>query len=306
MIPAVAACFVALTAAVLYPKLRTQTPEIIPPPAVGTETTTRTTSCQESTAFTTAAPESKTSTTQTTAHPASVTSRTATTAMTVTVHTTAQTTQSTASVGTTAPRQTAASERTEPQQTDQPATTTQKQTKAPVHTGSTNVTTVTTTEPQPVTIEVPLWTGYIIDESSIWDEVPGEGKMDFQSWFRVFPSVQPDPFFGLSDQYELFYEEFSVPQEFDLTQNRCLEITIQTAYTKTAVIGCRYTQNGLTLTVAYLEGGGFANQNIRYAIPLPDELNVLPENCCAEFVPVTDETEYQALLTNSLTVEMDD
>lgn len=45
MIPAVAACFIALIAAAVYPKLRSQTPEITEPPAeiITTETTTQNT-----------------------------------------------------------------------------------------------------------------------------------------------------------------------------------------------------------------------------------------------------------------------
>ena len=52
MIPAVAACFIALIAAAVYPKLRSQTPEITEPPAeiITTETTTQNTA--ETTAMT--------------------------------------------------------------------------------------------------------------------------------------------------------------------------------------------------------------------------------------------------------------
>ena len=289
-ISAVAACIVLMISAAVYPKLRTQTPEIVSSPTVVSETTVATTTQQERTDFTTATPESKSSTTQTTAHPASVTSRTTTTA-TVTMHTTAQNTLATASVGTTAPRQTAAPERTETPQTDQPATTTQKQTTKPVLIGSTTVTTVTTTAPQPEPLTVPLWTGYVIYPGGIWDEPPY-----FHSSFRWLPS----------NQYEFLREEFDIPPEFDLTQNQCLEITIQTAYAKAAIVGCHYKENGLTFTIGYLENSRFTDQILRYAIPVPENLSVSPDSCIAKYVEMTDEEMYQALLTNSLTVEMDD
>ena len=44
---------------------------------------------------------------------------------------------------------------------------------------------------------------------------------------------------------------------------------------------------------------------VRYAIPLPENLTVEPENCTVEYVTVTDESEYQALLTDSLSFELD-
>lgn len=296
-ISAVAACVVLLIAAVIYPKLRTQTPETVPP-AVVTETTTRTTSWQESIAFTTTTPEPQTSTAQMTALSASVTSRTAKTSVMVTMHTTSQTSDVTASTGTTTPCQTAASEKTEPPQTDQPANTTQKQTKTLIHTDITTITTITTNAPQPEPLIVPLWKGAVI--GSIY-----EGEPLFNCSFQLFSSIQPDPFFGLSNPYDLLREEFEIPQEYDLEQDSFMEISVTTAYKETAITGCRYTQNGLTLTVAYLENDVFSNQTIRYAIPIPENLTILPENCNAEYIAVTDESEYQALLTDSLIFELD-
>ena len=91
----------------------------------------------------------------------------------------------------------------------------------------------------------------------------------------------------------------------DLTQEPLLDITIITGYKNTAVTGCRYTQNGLKLTVSYLKTNEISDYTVRYAIPIPENLTVEPENCTVEYVAMTDESEYQALLTDSLCFELD-
>ena len=78
-----------------------------------------------------------------------------------------------------------------------------------------------------------------------------------------------------------------------------------TGYKNTAVTGCRYTQNGLNLTVSYLKTNEISEYTVRYAIPIPENLTVEPENCTVEYVAMTDESEYQALLTDSLIFELD-
>lgn len=274
IIPAVAACFIALIAAAVYPKLRTQMPEITEPPVMNSETTAP---------VTTASGQTMQIVTQTSAQ--SVTENAQTTAA---VSATVYTTANTESAETKAP-ETDLKTVTEPEQTELPAVT--------EHTAeSSRPETTAATEPHTVTI--PLWKGNVI--GLIYDEEPL-----FNCSFQLFSSAQPDPFFGLTDPYDLLREEFAIPQEFDPEQNPCMEISLTTAYKNTAVTGCRYTQNGLTLTVAYLENGGLSNQIIRYAIPIPDNLTILPENCNAEYIALTDEAVYQALLTDSLSFEHD-
>lgn len=274
IIPAVAACFIALIAAAVYPKLRMQMPEVTGSPEMTAETTV---------AVTTASEQTMQITTQISAK--SVTENAQTTAaVSATVYTTANTESAKAK-----DPETDMQTVTEPKQTEQPAVTERTaESSGPEMT--------VTTEPYQVTI--PLWKGNVI--GLIYEEEPV-----FNCTFQLFSTVQPDPFFGLTNPYNLLREEFAIPQEFDPEKNSCMEISVTTAYKNTAVIGCRYTQNGLTLTVAYLENGGLSNQIIRYAIPIPDNLTILPENCNAEYIALTEEAVYQALLTDSLSFEPD-
>ena len=272
-VTAIAASIVLLIAAAVYPKLRIQVPEVTEPP-VTAETTA---------AVTTASGQTIQSVTQTSAQ--SVTENVQTTAA---VSATVCTTANTESADTKEP-ETDLQTVTEPEQTELPAMTERTA-------ESSRPETTVTTESHSVTI--PLWKGNVI--GLIYEEEPL-----FNCSFQLFSSAQLDPLFGLTDPYDLLREEFAIPQEFDPEKNSCMEISVTTAYKNTAVIGCRYTQNGLTLTVAYLENGGLSNQIIRYAIPIPDNLTIIPENCNAEYIALTDEAVYQALLTNSLSFEPD-
>ena len=270
-ISAAAACIVLLIAAAVYPKLRMQTPEITEPPAatVTTETTV------QNTAETTAVTMYTTAVRQDATHqtPAETVSQTVT--ETVTDAFTDPVETQTDSVSELQPQ-------TEPTMISTAITETVQQ--------------------QPDTMTVPLWKGSVSGSPSdiILDEIP-----DFSCLFRRLPLEQPDPFFEISSQYELLREEFSIPQDFDLTKEPLLDITIITGYKNTAVTGCRYTQNGLNLTVSYLKTNEISEYTVRYAIPLPDNLTVEPENCTAEYVALTDEDAYQALLTDSLSFELD-
>ena len=270
-ISAAAACIVLLIAAAVYPKLRMQTPEITEPPAatVTTETTV------QNTAETTAVTMYTTAVRQDATHqtPAETVSQTVT--ETVTDAFTDPVETQTDSVSELQPQ-------TEPTMISTAITETVQQ--------------------QPDTMTVPLWKGSVSGSPSdiILDEIP-----DFSCLFRRLPLEQPDPFFEISSQYELLREEFSIPQDFDLTKEPLLDITIITGYKNTAVTGCRYTQNGLNLTVSYLKTNEISEYTVRYAIPLPDNLTVEPENCTAEYVALTDEDAYQALLTDSLIFELD-
>lgn len=265
-ISAAAACIVLLISAALYPKLHVETPEIIAPPAATTETTA---------AATTEPP-----------HP----SETQTTAATILPETTtvvsASTTASTTAAETEVPIQTAISTMTQPPHTTQ--TTSRLPLLTTVSASTTEIQTTITydTTAAPIPEPVPLWRGDVMTASGEWFELP-----ELACMFRYFPA----------EQYEILREEFSIPQEADLTQ--CLLMTVQTGYTDTAIVGCKYAQNGLILQIAYLETGAHAAQTMRFAIPIPEYLLIAPENCTAEFIPMTDETAYQALLTDSLYIE---
>ena len=270
-ISAAAACIVLLIAAAVYPKLRIQTPEITEPPAaiVTAETTA------QNTAETTAV------TVYTTAVSMKTTHRT-------TAETVSQTVTETVTDAFTDPVETQTDSVSELQPQTEPTMI------------STAIT--ETVQQQPETMTVPLWKGSVSGSPSelIIDEGP-----NFSCLFRRFPFEQPDPFFEISSQYDRLREEFSIPQDFDLTQEPLLDITIITGYKDTAITGCHYTQNGLKLTVSYLKTNEISEYTVRYAIPLPENLTVEPENCTVEYVTVTDESEYQALLTDSLSFELD-
>ena len=270
-VSAIAACIVLLISAAIYPKLRIQTPEITEPPAaiVTTETTAQT------------AAETTAVTVYTTAVSMKTTHRT-------TAETVSQTVTETVTDAFTDPVETQTDSVSELQPQTEPTMI------------STAIT--ETVQQQPDTMTVPLWKGSVSGSPSdiILDEIP-----DFSCLFRRLPLEQPDPFFEISSQYELLREEFSIPQDFDLTKEPLLDITIITGYKNTAVTGCRYTQNGLNLTVSYLKTNEISEYTVRYAIPLPDNLTVEPENCTAEYVALTDEDAYQALLTDSLIFELD-
>ncbi|MBR6718598.1 MAG: hypothetical protein IKI77_09700 [Oscillospiraceae bacterium] len=274
-LPAIAACLVIGLTAAIYPKLRTQTPEITEPPAAIVTTAATVRSTAETTAETTAVTSPTTAVSRTTA-------RSATGATEIPVLT------ETVAVTDTEPDPVQTDIRTESRQETEPAIVT---------------TVMTETEPQhSETLTVPLWKGDTLCSASeiIIDEEP-----NFSCLFRRLPFEQPDPFFALTGQYEILREEFSIPQDFDLTQEPLLDITIITGYRDTAVTGCRYTQNGLKLTISYLKTNEVSEYTVRYAIPLPENLTVEPQNCTAEYVAVTDKSEYQALLTDSLCFELD-
>ncbi len=272
-VSAIAACIVLLISAAIYPKLRIQTPEITEPPAaiVTTETTAQT--AAETTTMTVYA-------TYTTAVRQDATHQT-------TAATVSQTVTETVTDAFTDPVETQTDSVSELQPQTEPTMI------------STAIT--ETVQQQPETMTVPLWKGSVSSPSElIIDEEP-----NFSCLFRSFPFEQPDPFFEIPSQYDRLREEFSIPQDFDLTQEPLLDITIITGYKDTAVTGCRYTQNGLNLTVSYLKTNEISEYTVRYAIPLPENLKVEPENCTVEYVALTDESEYQALLTDSLSFELD-
>ena len=270
-LPAIAACLVIGIFAAVYPKLRIQTPEITEPPAatITTETTA------QNTAETTAVTVYTTAVRQDATHQ-------------TTAETVSQTVTETVTDVFTDPVETQTDSVSELQPQTEPTMI------------STAIT--ETVQQQPETMTVPLWKGSVSGSplDIILDEIP-----DFSCLFRRLPFEQPDPFFEISSQYELLREEFSIPQDFDLTQEPLLDITIITGYKDTAITGCRYTQNGLNLTVSYLKTNEISEYTVRYAIPLPENLTVEPENCTVEYVALTDEDAYQALLTDSLSFELD-
>ena len=278
-VSAVAACVVLLIAAAIYPKLRIQAPEIAAPPESVAEVITTTTTVSEFGEH----PD-----TQTTISPIQTTFA----SVTATVNTTASVAATVAITETDASVQTDISTDAKPPQTDVTVITDSPKTDVSITKTTVTIETTAFTEQHIETtdhsvipviiedpvIEVPLWKGIVMYPESVanphLDSHVSLCTGDIDAWMRTL---------------------YGIPQDFDLTQNRCLLIDIDTAYSKAVIIGCRQTPNGLTLIVAYLEDGTNLNKTIHYAMPIPDNMTLEPDNCNANYLEMTDEELIQEM-----------
>ena len=273
-ISAAAACIVLLIAAAVYPKLRIQTSEITEPPAaiVTTETTAQNTA--ETTAvtvYTTAV--SQKATHRTTAESSGVTAERDTPTQTYTI------TED-------EPDQTDAAVVTDPPKTDISITATAVAiettalTEQHIETTDNSDIPVIIEEP---TIEIPLWKGMVeypesVSKPHLYSRFfRGTGDMD--AWMRTL---------------------YGIPQDYDLTQKHCLLVEIDTAYSNAVIIGCKPVPNGLTLIVAYLDDGKELNKTIHYAMPIPDNMTLEPDNCNADYLEMTNEELIQEMEKDKL------
>ena len=339
MIPAVAACFIALISAALYPKLRIQTPDITALPVPTVESTVTTTVPD-----TTDRPETQTVT-------ASVHSTVS--SATVTVKTTAKTSENSAAVTETLsqtddPAVTAEIPGIEPTTTENIIPETQTVTASVYSTVSSATVTVKTTaktsvysaavtetlsqtDDLAVTAEIPAieptTTENIIPETQTVTETTVLTEQHIETTTHsVIPVIIEDPTIeiplwkGMVEYPESTHEEhlycrfsfstddmdawmrtrYGIPQDFDLTQNQCLLIEIDTAYSDAVIIGCRQTPNGLTLIVAYLDNDTALNTTIHYAMPIPDNMTLEPDNCNADYLEMTDESMLHEMETDKL------
>ncbi len=289
-ISAAAACIVLLIAAAIYPKLRIQTPEITEPPESVAEIITTTTSVPEL---------AEHSETQTATSPI----QTASDSVTAAVNTTASgansaTVTETKTPTPTEPPETAAHTETEPDKVDQPISTEAPQTTTPAITEPIQP---VTTEPQPVTYEFPLWKGSVQHPAS----VPEEPTPMISVRFRIFPDDVDEFLTETNSDNDYLLKAYGIPAEYALTQHQCLLIDLDAyMYQDAMVIDGEYMNNGLHLKIACLPDTHHDNSVIHFALPIPDDLILEPENCTADYLILTDETEYQALVTNSLTIEL--
>lgn len=289
-ISASAACIVLLIAAAIYPKLRIQTPEITEPPESVAEVITTTTSVPESAEY--SETQTATSPIQTTFD--SVTAAVNTTASGVNSATVTETKKPTP----TESPETAAHTETEPDKVDQPIFAEAPQTTAPVITDPKQP---VTTEPQPVTYEFPLWKGSVQHPES----VPKEPTPMISVRFRIFPDDVDGFLPETNSDNDYLLKAYGIPAEYDLTQHQCLLIDLDAyMYQDATVIDGEYMNNGLHLKIACLPDTHHDNSVIHFALPIPDDLILEPENCTADYLILTDETEYQALVTDSLTIEL--
>ena len=276
-VSAIAACIVLLISAAIYPKLRIQTPEIAVSPesvaeAITTTTVPQSAACSE---------------TQTTISPI----QTSFASATVTVNTTASgaaltTVTETVAPTATNPAQTDAAVVTDPPKTDAPIT----QTAVAIETTALTEQHIETTDNSGIpviiedpTIEIPLWKGMVeypesVSEPHLYSRF-SRGTGDMDAWMRTL---------------------YGIPQDYDLTQKHCLLVEIDTAYSNAVIIGCKPVPNGLTLIVAYLDDGKELNKTIHYAMPIPDNMTLEPDNCNADYLEMTNEELIQEMEKDKL------
>lgn len=283
-VSAIAACIVLLMAAAIYPKLRIQTPEIAVPPESVAEVITITTSVPES---------AEHSETQTATSPIQTTFN----SVTATVNTTASGVNSATVTETAASFQTDVPTATNPAQTDAAVVTDPPKTDAPITQTAVTIETTALTEQHiettthsviPViiedpTIEIPLWKGIVeypesVSEPHLYSRF-SRGTGDMDAWMRTL---------------------YGIPQDYDLTQKHCLLVEIDTAYSNAVIIGCKPVPNGLTLIVAYLDDGKELNKTIHYAMPIPDNMTLEPDNCNADYLEMTNEELIQEMEKDKL------
>lgn len=278
-ISAVAACIVLLISAAIYPKLRIQTPEITEPSESVAEVITTTTSVPEL---------AEHSETQTATLPIQSTYA----SVTATVNTTASVAASATVTETAASDQTDVPAATKPAQTDAAVVTDPTQTNTPITATAVTIETTALTEQHiettahsviPViiedpTVEVPLWKGIVEYPESLSE-----------------PHIYSRFFLSTGDMDAWMRTLYGIPQDYDLTQNHCLLIEIDTAYSNAVIIGCKPTQNGLTLIVAYLDDGTVLNKTIHCAMLIPDNMTLELDNCNANYLEMTDEELIQEM-----------
>ena len=310
ILSAAAACFVAVIAAVIYPKLRMQTPETVSEPetipAVYTETTvfsetasyseTQLSSVDETVTERSASsvsvtvtyssdsaeilPELTTSVSET-----MLSALTETTVFRTTNTTTAKTASETALL-------------TMVETVSKTVTQTKKTTA--VLTESSLITSETvhseTTVPEgakPKEVTFPIWKGRIEHPES----VPVDPKPMISGRFNLCP-VDADDYLRV---------RFGIPAEYDLTQHQCLLVTLDAfMYQDAAIVSGEWSNDCLHLKIACLPDTHHDKSVIHFALPIPDNMTIEPNQCSAEYVAMTDQTEYQALLTESLTIEINE
>ena len=277
-LPAIAACLVIGIFAAVYPKLRIQTPEITEPPESVAEIITTMTSVPEL---------AEHSETQTATSPI----QTSFASATVTVNTTASdaaltTVTETVAPTATNPAQTDAAVVTDPPKTDAPIT----QTAVAIETTALTEQHIETTDNSGIsviiedpTIEIPLWKGMVeypesVSKPHLYSRF-SRGTGDMNAWMRTL---------------------YGIPQDYDLTQKHCLLVEIDTAYSNAVIIGCKPVPNGLTLIVAYLDDGKELNKTIHYAMQIPYNMTLEPDNCNADYLEMTNEELIQEMEKDKL------
>lgn len=279
-LPAAAAGIVLLIAAAVWPKLRTDLPGVTEPP-VQTAVTTAAVTSEAAQAVTvntyTAVTNALTSAANTQAT-GTQTDAAQTAAATVTVYTTAVT-----------ERQETTARQAE---TAAPATPTTESCDVPASEG-TDSSPGTIDESVRPAAETTVQTASLRETVPFWQNirsVPTSAYMEtyLNASFRLCPQ-------DANDRLRFLY---GIPDDYDLTQHRCLLVNIDSGYTSAAVLSGEMTPDGFVLKVAFLDQ--YPNQaGVAGAIPLPDAFMLDPEQCRLESVIVKDETEFREMITKT-------
>lgn len=296
-LPAAAAGIVLLIAAAVWPKLRTELPGVTEPPAITAVTTAAVTEEAAQTVATgtyTAVMNVQTSAANTQAT-GTQTDAAQTVAATVTVYTTAVTEQRAATARQAETAAPAAVTETAPPQTvphTAPATPTTESCDVPASEGTDSSPGIIDESVRPAA-ETTVQTASLRETVPFWQNirsVPTSAYMEtyLNASFRLCPQ-------DANDRLRFLY---GIPDDYDLTQHRCLLVNIDSGYTSAAVLGGEMTPDGFVLKVAFLDQ--YPNQaGVAGAIPLPDAFTLDPEQCRLESVIVKDETEFREMITKT-------
>lgn len=294
-VPAVAACLIVLVAAVLYPKLRRQTPGRTVQTTAATERMQTTASVQGT-------------------EPSSDAQQITGTQPTALTGTAADDLPLTGTTASTEQTQTTASGSGSGQQT------------VPTGTGSSSVSVIftenTVTGPD-VTEEThaassrtdstrPEDTGQLCDTTVNQDatsaySAPAETCLIpvFRSsgdvWEAAVPANTVTVDFSMPQESDGLY----VPPDFEFSQYDCLLVHIQTNCTDAAVTACRLEEDGLVLTVSCLDAPSYQDKDgILFLLQLPKSLHIRVTDCRAEYQHLTDRAEYLSRLTDTLVLNL--
>lgn len=292
-LPAVAAGIVLLIAAAVWPKLRTELPGVTEPPAITAVTTAAVTSeaAQTVTVNTYTAVTNALTSAASTQAAGTQTDAAQTAAATVTVYTTAATEQQETTARQTETAAPAAVTETAPPHTA-PATPTTESCDVPASEGTDSSPGIIDESVRPAA-ETTVQTASLRETVPFWQNirsVPTSAYMEtyLNASFRLCPQ----------DANDWLRSLYGIPDDYDLTQHRCLLVNIDSGYTSAAVLGGEMTPDGFVLKVAFLDQ--YPNQaGVAGAIPLPDAFTLDPEQCRLESVIVKDETEFREMITKT-------
>ena len=255
MIPAVAACFIALISAAVYPKLRIQAPEITEPPAAIATTA----ATVQSTAETTAMTSHTTAVSRTTAR-----SATGTTAIPVLTET--------MTVMDTEPDPVQTDIRTESRQEAEPSTETSAVTES-VQQEISESTTLTIPD-EPHTETVPIWIG-----RSFYQETAPKPHMKCRFDFFWENGIKEETAFTK----QRIFAEYGIPEDIELTDYRLAFFGILSGYRNTTLTGGELSEDELVLHISYSEEPSYVNEIIPFAVLIPEGYVTEAENCHAEY-----------------------